>query len=389
MKERSLDGAPSIDGGDYRVHQSVHVTALIHSTPRLHLINHLHRLSLEVAIDERFAVPAGWIERAIANTIAGTSTCLRGMRQKHDIFGNYRLAPGKAKEGRMPFVSARAPDEDGERDDDPPLDQYQYIPPPRFGGAPEPVRFSLEPPAPEPEPAEPPTPVELQPPVEHTPLAPAPRQRRSLLDLQLGGRPILLGWRLILLIGWSLILFGWWRIRFGWRRILFAWRRPAGSPQPTTRVYVTAVLQRQSERQREPAQRRQQLFAIAIPELQKAGVRRAYCRYDGGHDEGFAWPDYFEMQDGGRISPRDLAGRLRGAGLTDSAAGITNRHAFVETDLDALRRLCFEWASLLLGHGYGTGEYSMYGAFTVDLDACTITDDRIADPDGHRASKFG
>jgi len=42
--------------------------------------------------------------------------------------------------------------------------------------------------------------------------------------------------------------------------------------------------------------------------------------------------------------------------------------------------LCNEWASMLLGEGFGTGEYSMYGAFTVDLETCAITDDRDADP---------
>ena len=35
---------------------------------------------------------------------------------------------------------------------------------------------------------------------------------------------------------------------------------------------------------------------------------------------------------------------------------------------------------MLLGVSYGTGEYSMYGAFTVDLATCTITDDRETDP---------
>jgi hypothetical protein len=38
------------------------------------------------------------------------------------------------------------------------------------------------------------------------------------------------------------------------------------------------------------------------------------------------------------------------------------------------------WASMLLGEGFGTGEYSMYGAFTVDLETCAITDNRNADP---------
>jgi hypothetical protein len=51
-------------------------------------------------------------------------------------------------------------------------------------------------------------------------------------------------------------------------------------------------------------------------------------------------------------------------------------------------RLCSEWAALLMGDGFGTGDYSMYGAFMVDLDAHTVTDDRVADPEGHRASKL-
>ena len=55
----------------------------------------------------------------------------------------------------MPFVFAQAEDEGDERNDDPPLEQYQYIPPPAFGGAPEPVHFSLEPAAPEPAPPQP------------------------------------------------------------------------------------------------------------------------------------------------------------------------------------------------------------------------------------------
>jgi hypothetical protein len=37
-------------------------------------------------------------------------------------------------------------------------------------------------------------------------------------------------------------------------------------------------------------------------------------------------------------------------------------------------------ASRLLGRGYGTGPFWLYGAFTVDLDACTLVDDRNAGP---------
>ena len=42
--------------------------------------------------------------------------------------------------------------------------------------------------------------------------------------------------------------------------------------------------------------------------------------------------------------------------------------------------LAIESAALLLGQGYGTGPYWLYGAFTIDLDACTILDDRQAEP---------
>jgi hypothetical protein len=130
-------------------------------------------------------------------------------------------------------------------------------------------------------------------------------------------------------------------------------------------------------------------FALVIPELEKAGVRRAYCRYDGGYDEEFAWADYFELQDGGRIGPNDLATRLQGARLPDRlyAAEGTRRQAFQQTEMDIVNRLCSEWAALLMGEGFGTGEFSMYGAFTADLETRMVTDNRVPDPEGHKASK--
>ena len=36
-------------------------------------------------------------------------------------------------------------------------------------------------------------------------------------------------------------------------------------------------------------QQRQSLFSTMVPALRSLGVRRAYCRYDGGNDEGFSW----------------------------------------------------------------------------------------------------
>src|SRR5262245_26668669 len=53
-------------------------------------------------------------------------------------------------------------------------------------------------------------------------------------------------------------------------------------------------------------------LAIVVPALREVGVRRAYCRYDGGHDEGFAWLDSIELKDGERIPADAVIQRLKG-----------------------------------------------------------------------------
>jgi len=186
----------------------------------------------------------------------------------------------------MPFVCA--PLEEG-WDGDPPLERFQYVAPAEFGGAPEPVRFSLDVPA-------------------------------------------------------------------------------------------------RQDGERDPSLARQELFAIVIPELRRAGVRRVLCRYDGGNDEGFATPDAIEMQDGGRLEAAALKEALRDAGILEKlyAAEIVRRlpEAFPDqpSDVCVLRWLCDEWAAMLLGESYGDGGYSMYGTFDVDIEGCTISDDRDACP---------
>jgi hypothetical protein len=137
-------------------------------------------------------------------------------------------------------------------------------------------------------------------------------------------------------------------------------------------------------------ERGQRAFAFAVAELRKAGVRRLYCRYDGGHDEGFSWLDRAEMTDGARLDADALFRRLYETGLLDRiyAAGMMRSRVAISRHFSDQQRLVHfldgdlfsEWASMLLGgRGYGTGQMSMYGAFTVDLEACTITDDRNAD----------
>ena len=131
------------------------------------------------------------------------------------------------------------------------------------------------------------------------------------------------------------------------------------------------------------------LFATRVPPLRAAGAKRAYCRYDGGNDEGFSWLDHYESESGDRLDLDALAARLLAMGVHDQLPAIEARSQsaaiFKHQKLAELRdvvsdQLVEEWAMLLLGRGFGTGEYCMYGAFWVDLEACTIIDDGNADP---------
>lgn len=134
-----------------------------------------------------------------------------------------------------------------------------------------------------------------------------------------------------------------------------------------------------------PEERTQKLWDIAIPALRDIGISKLYCRYDGGNDEGFAWLDRAELMRGGhldrdtllnRLSQVGLPARLQNAGLMDKELGRSRRQFS-----DMLNYwLCNEWATMLLGRGFGTGNYVMYGAFIVDLENCTIMDDPKADP---------
>jgi hypothetical protein len=218
----------------------------------------------------------------------------------------------------MPFIYDESniewPEDDDEWEPPPPrADQFVYLSPPEYGGAREPVPFSVE---------EPPPP----------PAEPAPERGKWPLSAE----------ERVRLRKWD------------------EWRR-------------------------------QEAFALAVLALRKAGVRRLYCRYDGGNDEGFSRLYGAEMTDGTRLDAKTICGRLIDAGLLDRihAGGIemppSAEMSARFADWELLRRFFDDWlvgiwATMLLGDGYGTGEHSMYGAFTVDLEACTITDDRDADP---------
>lgn len=205
-------------------------------------------------------------------------------------------------------------------DEAPRATSFRYLPPPDFGGSPEPTRFSDVPPAPR---AATPDPV-------------APPQTF-------------------------------------WDRLLGRRRFPPLRPW--------------EERQEEEKHRCLHAIALATAALRQIEVSRLYGRYDGGNDEGFAWLDHAVARSGGRLSVDDLAARLADTDLLERLAA--EKLAFIREDItdrvEIVRSVisdgfAVDCAVLLLGSGFGTGPYWLYGAFTVDLDACTITDDRNAEP---------
>ena len=164
----------------------------------------------------------------------------------------------------------------------------------------------------------------------------------------------------------------------------FGWTSPAVRQQERQEQQVESMRRAYLSQQ----QRTQQLFAIMVPALRTLGVRRAYCRYDGGHDEGFSWLDRYETQGGDRIEADALVKqlyemgtfeKLHAAGFKDHMRGVSAGQKMADIQMFACSRLIDDWAFVLLG-SYGAGEYSMYGAFTVDLDECSVTDDSSASP---------
>jgi hypothetical protein len=127
--------------------------------------------------------------------------------------------------------------------------------------------------------------------------------------------------------------------------------------------------------------------AAAYLMLRDAGVVQFRVRYDGGHDEGFAHADCGRTADGvvcsidklvADLSTPDRIDELQAAfGATASAAYYTQL-APGELPRHALDGLADEAVGCLLGQGYGTGEYSMYGAVVIDLTTGRLIDEPSA-----------
>lgn len=221
----------------------------------------------------------------------------------------------------MPYCFGELdPGWDDLEDNPPHVKSFYYLPPPDFGGEPDPVHFSDMPPPPRPA-----TPDPVAPP-------------QTFWDRLLGRRRV-------------------------------------------------APLRPWEQRRQEEMQRCRHGIALNTAALRQIGVARIYGRYDGGNDEGFAWLDHAVTGTGEKLSLDELATRLAETDLLERLLAV--KLAFVrdeDNDRVAIMRsiagdgFSVDCAMLLLGNGFGTGAYWLYGAFTVDIDRCTIVDDRNAEP---------
>lgn len=130
--------------------------------------------------------------------------------------------------------------------------------------------------------------------------------------------------------------------------------------------------------------------------LRTAGVSALNVRYDGGYDEGFAYPETLLFGDEPRPVAEALPGlasveviaRIRTAASEDSMWGNAREMYAQASEAQvmtyALDELATELASRLLGNGFGTGEYELYGAFSASLASGEIVDDpnAIKPPEG-------
>lgn len=126
--------------------------------------------------------------------------------------------------------------------------------------------------------------------------------------------------------------------------------------------------------------------AVIRQALLAAGAKRFRVCYDGGYDEGFAHSDQIQLVDR-QLSAQEAAKKLASPSLLEQvqkavATGSRWAHSaeyYKDVSAEqafksALDELAHELASRLLGDGYGTGEYQLYGAFTADLETGDIVD---------------
>jgi hypothetical protein len=132
--------------------------------------------------------------------------------------------------------------------------------------------------------------------------------------------------------------------------------------------------------------------AATLQLLLAKGVTEMRVRYDGGSDEGFAHADDMWIN-GERYSVTEIAASLAvpaNARVIQAAADVpqgsywhNGSSLYRNKELRqviayALDELAHEVATQLLGQGFGTGEYELYGAATVVFETGQILDDPAA-----------
>ena len=107
------------------------------------------------------------------------------------------------------------------------------------------------------------------------------------------------------------------------------------------------------------------------------GATQIHCTYDGGGDEGFA---HFQAAtiDGQAVEKATLVAQLSSGPLAqlpeDERFSYSQPLSVEEKIAYLLDWLADDLATRLLGEGYGTGEYSLSGAFVADLQNGQISD---------------
>ena len=112
-------------------------------------------------------------------------------------------------------------------------------------------------------------------------------------------------------------------------------------------------------------------------------MQKCFLSYDGGNDEGFGNLEKCETSSGTEVPVEAL---LDNAAFVEAVTPLVTsaRPPIMRPEPAGLPTLIRDYlemevpiilVSLLLGRGYGTGEYELYGRAVADLDAMTITDD--------------
>jgi len=132
--------------------------------------------------------------------------------------------------------------------------------------------------------------------------------------------------------------------------------------------------------------------AVIHAMLRAINLTEFHVRFDGGHDEGFAHADGGRTADGqlrsiesvvDELATPERIGAIKAAPNPDDPRQRYLSEYYAKlAPTELVRRMLDElgdmMASCLLGSGYGTGEYSMYGAFVADLSTGELTDDPSA-----------